>query len=305
MPYSNPDVLKHVENGKYYYVEHSDYDNTNVYGEVNQSDVQSIIDSNKAIIEYEYFYLKKWEIELNLEDFYATVFEYEQKVKKLTSFEEIYNFSKEEIHVNINRKFISYINSARIYIDHMDARLKHKYGQNSIQYMKFESAKRYCYDTYFSYRFFNQLRNYAEHSDSPITQIVLSGEPEKDGKLKKGSTSVYFEFDKKKLLEDAGIRKKLLVDMKRRNDFFPILPQVEEFKKPIKYLIDMLLIIEKEYYLLNCKTIEDFYNSRKQGGAPEITKFIFGPTKQTLIYSSTNIRLDLVKKIDKELSKLK
>ena len=91
---------------------------------------------------------------------------YTKKVTESTDLDEGELF--EEIYINANRLFTSFLSSFRLFVDNIEIYLRIKYGEESETFMTFKSKTRELFHKYFAYRFFYALRNYSQHMYFPI-----------------------------------------------------------------------------------------------------------------------------------------
>jgi len=69
-----------------------------------------------------------------------------------------------------NRLLMNFLAMCFSYVEHVKHRIFEEYGgKESKEYKGFDNFRRRTFDTFFSYRFFYKLRNYAVHHDFPIT----------------------------------------------------------------------------------------------------------------------------------------
>jgi hypothetical protein len=71
----------------------------------------------------------------------------------------------------INRRLSNYLSSMRLFLDHVEYRLKRVYGKDSDQAVKLHQRCSELFDSVFAYRFAYKLRNYSQHFGSPIWDI--------------------------------------------------------------------------------------------------------------------------------------
>ena len=299
---SVPNFFEKFDENKFYLVELIEQGDSYILGEISSEEYDSIMLSNQAIFEYEYFNRKVKEIDLNLEDFLNIHGKYSFEMANMHHSEDTIPGLMDEAFININRTFVNYINSCRIFIDHMEGKIKGKYGENSKNYKVFDKAKKYCYNTYFSYKFFYHLRNYAEHVNFPVYNINKSTSWKTINDLEKPVTEFKVFFNKDKLLESKYMSSKLKMELKYRNTLFPVLPVIEEFKKPINYMLNTLLKVEAEYYVENANILMSFSNKSIYGGKVEIGKF--SRENGQIGYSPASPHVKIIEDIRASLSKL-
>lgn len=73
--------------------------------------------------------------------------------------------------MDLNRRLLNYMTSARSFVHHMETILKRKFDDTSEEYKILKSATSKEYDDHFAYRFFYKLRNYSQHCGMPIDHI--------------------------------------------------------------------------------------------------------------------------------------
>ncbi|GAB3503667.1 hypothetical protein GCM10027341_33140 [Spirosoma knui] len=295
--------VKYMSTEKLYLVEQDDNNKAYIIREATASEYESILAANKVMFEYHYFNRRSVEIDMNLNDFLDTCQKY--STISASSQDPEYENSKmmDDFFVNINRTFTSYVSSCRIFIDHLEFKLKRKYGSTSKEYLDFDKAKKYCYNSYFSYKLFYHLRNYALHEHFPINNIYKGIEYGDSRSQQKLIINYEIYFDTNALLSSDDISKKLKLDLKRRNNLFPVLPVVNEFKKALDYLLKTLLLIEKTSYVENANILMRFLNTAQYGGKVEIGKFTKN-RDNTISYSPTTPNVTIIENLRNNLRRL-
>jgi hypothetical protein len=248
-----------IDSSKYYLVEYTDILTAYITLEISQEEYKHIVDANEAIFSYMYFKRKRKEIELNQNDFLNAIVFHNSTVENKQPRIQSSTKDSEEMFVNINRTFTNYINSCRIFIDHMDGRIKHKYSEVSNEYQFFKKVKNYCYDTYFSYRFFYHLRNYIEHTDFPIHDVISEGNLDENN-LSQFNTNLALYFNRDMLLTCKTLSKKMGDELSKMEERIPVMSLLPEFTSAIEHILDSLLFIERDYYVSHSNTLIDMYN---------------------------------------------
>lgn len=129
-------------------------------------------------------------------------------------------------HLNFNRLFLNYLSSIRTFIDHNKAHINRKFGSGSSEANEFEKITNYYFDKFFSYRFFDQLRNYAQHSGLPLQSFNLSTQRTQDGGYLASSE---ITFDPRELLKTYSKWSAIVkADLEKKEDPFPLAPLLEE-----------------------------------------------------------------------------
>ncbi|MBH2024822.1 MAG: hypothetical protein I8H78_10485 [Flavobacteriales bacterium] len=187
--------------------------------------------------------------------------------------EEILN----KIMINLNRLLLNYLSSYRVLIDHIP-RLLNQYQRISLKAFLSE-----IFDKNFEYRFCDQLRNFAQHKNLPITKFGC----EADISLAK----VFYLIDIESLLsQDYHWRFETRRDMEKYND------------------IDSLSLISSHYQII--KEIRsfvfiffesDFFSASSY--LEEIANEFHGDYKIVLLYDNgevQNIPTSMINQLKKE-----
>jgi hypothetical protein len=69
----------------------------------------------------------------------------------------------------------NFLGAASAFRDRSFTRLRERYGEESLEYKMFFAITRDAYEQSFAYRLLYNLRNYAQHHDSPISWIPVEG----------------------------------------------------------------------------------------------------------------------------------
>lgn len=118
--------------------------------------------------------------------------------------------------VDVNRRLCNYLSSFRLYLDHVELRLKRVYGKESEQVRQFKKAAAVVFGRSFAYRFFSKLRNYAQHCGPPISVVGSRGWIQA-GATEEHMYTATVAFDTRSLLEEyhdgwsGAIREELAV----------------------------------------------------------------------------------------------
>lgn len=104
--------------------------------------------------------------------------------------------------LTLNRRLVSYLASARLYVDFTESRIKRRYGKDSDQVRVFAAACSGVYDRNFSYRFTWKLRNFSQHCGFPIGHVRGSHRIDLATEERFGTLEVCFDLPE--LLELGG-----------------------------------------------------------------------------------------------------
>lgn len=260
--------------GRYFILEKMDESFKQDSKELTKNEYEILVKVTKTLFEYKYFQRKMLEIQLNYQDYFDKVEYYtgwlkEKKFKNL-------DLEMDRVYVDLNRTFINFVTSFKVFMEHTESRLKKKYGKQSEEANEFKKITHENYDKYFSYRLFYHLRNFSIHYGYPIQNIEFSD----DNKEKEYLLIPY--FNKAKLLEYDKIKQKLLDDLNLKNHTFPVKHQMFEVQKCLEKLLSQILNIEKNRYDESANLIIDYFENsvtKKDVG--------FGYAK----YDSVNVRV--------------
>ncbi len=162
---------------------------------------------------------------------------------------------QEKIFIDINRRLTNFISSLVTLIgDFLEKRFFGKeYGKQSNEYDRFKKQTNEWYDTYFSYRFFSQLRHFSLHVDLPIQEIKI----DQDYNYTRNAPMKYnisIMFNKEALLINKKMRK-LNTDLQGYNTTFPLHPLLLEIEKVINSLLPTILFITGNRFIEPARTI--------------------------------------------------
>jgi hypothetical protein len=86
-----------------------------------------------------------------------------------------------QIRFELNRRLLNYLASVRSFLDQTQSTLSRRYGNKSAEFASFKASASHEFDTYFHYRFADQLRNYVQHYGFGIDSIRTSVETDVAG----------------------------------------------------------------------------------------------------------------------------
>lgn len=73
----------------------------------------------------------------------------------------------------INRRLSNYLSAMRLFLDHVEYRIKRTYGHDSEQAAALKARCSELFDSHFPYRFAYKLRNYTQHFGAPVKCVSL------------------------------------------------------------------------------------------------------------------------------------
>lgn len=132
--------------------------------------------------------------------------------------------------VAINASFFSFLSLMRLYLDHTAKKIGSKHKTELDAFNKSTNEE---FDGYFSYRFFSQLRNYAQHLAMPIKG--LSGSNSLDETKTKVIVSFRLYFIRDELLvHKDNWTNKVLPNLKAQPEHIDVLPLIKEVMESLE-----------------------------------------------------------------------
>jgi hypothetical protein len=233
-------------------------------------EVETLKRANNILHEFQYYNRRMLEIEQNHSDYQETFTKFANMVRE-TSFFSKHDSTVNEIFVNVNRTFINFVTSLKVFVDHIEIRLKRKYGENSDKFKEFRHFITSTYDAHFCYRLLINIRDYAIHNNYPIHITV-------DKELNKINNDfdykLFAKFNKRELLSDQKFKKKMGKDVAHYANEIPVEFVMLEIRKNIQDLFDIVLKIEKQYFVDQANIIVGFVNENKNGLKTSFGKLI-------------------------------
>jgi hypothetical protein len=222
---------------------------------INQDQRHLILEALKNVDGYFYLKRKTEEIKNNAKDFKDYFLTVKGKINtyKNDDFEDL-NF----LFIDFNRLFINYCTSVRSLTEIVEKKIKQTYSKESVEFEKLETIRHCFYDSYFSYKFLYNVRNFALHFQYPIHFVNIVFDDYVGKKARKRDLLVMFV--KQQLLRDPDFSKKMRKDLIRYGDYFPVQPIIEDSLKWIKDYFLQFINIEKNTYLKTIEIIESMGN---------------------------------------------
>lgn len=129
----------------------------------------------------------------------------------LSSGDVVNPYSMDKFSIDTGRYLLNYLTAMRVFLDHSEARLKRKFGRDSVEGGRFKTVAAAEFDGRFSNRLFYKLRNYTQHCGMPPVGFNIVN------KVGEGA-EIVFTLDKDALLENysewGSIVKAELQDLK-------------------------------------------------------------------------------------------
>jgi hypothetical protein len=239
---------------------------------LSDEEVEILYNSNEILHKFQYYNRRMLEIKLNYSDYQDTIAKYSKLIGKINGLD-IDEKLMNEIFVNVNRTFINFVTSLKVFVEHLEKRLlKKNGGENSVEFKEFKTATHLIYDSYFSYRLLINMRDYAIHNNYPIDSFT------KESVLKKApkifDTELLVEFNKTKLLKDDKINRKLGTELNKYHHHFPVKFVMHEIEKPMKQLFDTFIKVERQYFIDQANIVVSFVNENKRSTMTSFGKIV-------------------------------
>ncbi len=218
-------------------------------------EVSSFDIANEVMFEFQYYNRKFKEIYLNLEEFETTVLKYSKQIENANQ-HNVVNDLMNLIYIDVNRTFINFITSLKVFIEHIEKRLNRKYGDPSEQFNSFKQLTHNLYENYFAYRFLYYLRNYSIHDSYPINNFDKDTELVHDTSQYKSKLHIHFNRD---VLLENEVMKKMEPDLRRYNNLFPVKNVVDGIHEPLGKLFDGFIRIEEKYFVKHASIISNIF----------------------------------------------
>ena len=177
---------------------------------------------------------------------------------------------RDEINLQSNRHFLSYLAAVRTYLDHTETRLKRYYGPGE-PFATFKRARSAAYDESFAYRFLDQLRNYGQHCGLPIGHIEISS----SAATPVGPTlrQVTFSFDPQALLARGGDtwKKNVRVELGAMSGILDVETILDQVTARLVEIETATLEAERPHLLTAARPITDLFRPiAESGGVPAV-----------------------------------
>jgi hypothetical protein len=96
-----------------------------------------------------------------------------EAIKGVPNFTNIAGVQQTVVLAKAQGALTNFLGASSAFRDRACTRLRERYGKGSLEYKMFDAAMRDAYDASFAYRLLYNLRNYAQHHDSPISWIPV------------------------------------------------------------------------------------------------------------------------------------
>lgn len=231
--------------------------------ELNDNNYLKFKEFSKRLIDYsrENHLVKM--VYMNYKNYHGIVTDYFAKKRKG---ENLDFDALEDIVLNINTCIMNFLSSFRTFLDHTETKFKRKYGEESIETVRFKKFISNIYDSDFSYRFIYKLRNYTQHCGMPIGDIsshsVGINEDTKETK-----ESLHILFNRDELLENYdGWGTFVREELKKQQPKFDINSHIDKAMKHVEEIKKEIILIELPYLLEDVKFLVTLLDKIKKNG---------------------------------------
>lgn len=160
------------------------------------------------------------------------------------------NFLTDNYTMNANRIVFNLITAFKFYIDSSERHILKRFGEKSIEFSRFIDLTHKYFDTFFSYRFLDKLRNYTIHVDFPIYMIPFQAQENKKNP-EKMTGNLNLKVNRQDLLKEKSyLKARVTKDITELTDDIDVEPLIYELSK-------LILKIEKYIYSLYQTELEE------------------------------------------------
>jgi len=218
----------------------------------------------------------------------------QELLKKSVSWVGVKRKDTEHVFLNLNRLLLNYLSSIRTFIDHSNAFVVKKFGENSEQHLELKSIFSFFYDNSFAYRFFYKLRNYSQHIGIPVDSLSFTTNYDREENKIHGNLSV--KFDRNKLLKNYNSWGTVKYDLKELDEEFDVTPLIFEMTHNIKEIERNIEIIQKEELLRAAKFVVELTAHLQDNKGEVFVAYDFkeNDKKELTHYSSVDIPFDII-----------
>jgi hypothetical protein len=120
----------------------------------------------------------------------------------------------------------NFLAAASAFRDRAGTRLRERHGPASVQNRHLKAGIKSAYDASLPYRLLYNLRNYAQHHDSPLSMIPIHGERQISGEVE---FTVSLVLKPKEMLRSKEIQKSFRAELSRQPDEIQLVPLVKAY----------------------------------------------------------------------------
>jgi len=142
------------------------------------------------------------------------------------------------------RALSNFLGAASAFRDRALTRLSERHGKASFQYQSLSKVTSECFDQSFAYRLLYNLRNYAQHRDSPISLIPMNAKRDDTGAMK---CIVKLELRRDDLLSEKKLQGSVRRELQARaEERYQLMPLVEEYMQCMNRLMRTIIDFEAD-----------------------------------------------------------
>ncbi len=213
------------------------------------------------------------------------------------------HYELQDLYNNINRLVLNFLSAIKTYLDHTETQLKREYDKTSEEFLLFKKLTGELFDNKFSYRFLEDLRDYAQHCGFPTGEIFIDSVYREDKKdvINTLNLNVVRDDLKNKF---SGWHKTIKVDLPNQPEKFDLIPLLTEKFLDLEKLNQTLCRSRYHHFEEDAKfLLELMKEASVEGGFPilveeQIVVTIHGGKLSTLYFPYKEIERILNLKIE-------
>lgn len=183
-------------------------------------------------------------------------------------------FDALQIRLDMNRRTLNFLASARSFLDQTEHLLSRRYGKESDQFRQFKDAQATEYDANSDYRLSYKLRDYAQHFGPPVETLRTSDEEHDDGTHE---FVFVIELDRKALLESGfDWKSKVTEDLRTNTGELALTVLMATFMQSLRKIGAVFIAIEAPRALAALNTLLPLVSEAQKDGYPCILPIDFG-----------------------------
>ncbi len=138
-----------------------------------------------------------------------------------------------QVRNHLNERVSNFLHAWRAFLDQSSRTLSSHYGSESEQLKRFEESCSREYDSSFSYRFMDQLRNYSQHAGRPVGHVSLTSSIGEFGDPSIDSYRLEVNVDRDSLLEWRSLKSAVRKEVEGLPARIPLEPHVNALMQSI------------------------------------------------------------------------
>lgn len=155
----------------------------------------------------------------------------------------------------LNGLLISLLTAFRTYTDHFTTAYSRRYGKDSPEVNAFKRFTNEAYDNYFAYRFFSNIRDFAQHCGMPVTDFSLTSRFDEKTQSAINESKAVFRRDH--IIEkDKKMRTKFKEELLKQAEELGIYMLVTEFEDSLMALNGNVIALHIKGLIKSVRHIE-------------------------------------------------